>query len=144
LRYLAIDFGKKNTGLAVCDYTETIVSPLVVIPNSNDLFEKILDVVRMRSVEAIVIGLPLNMDGSSGRQSKIVNEFAEKLKKFVPLPIYFQDERLSTYAAKEMLSSRPDTGFVTRKLTRKKKKQRLDALAAAEILRAFLESQKTI
>jgi putative Holliday junction resolvase len=143
MRYLAIDYGKKNTGLAICDYTETIVSPLVVIPNAKDLFTKILDVVRMQSVEAIVVGLPMNMDDSIGPQAKIVQEFAEKLKKFISVPIYLQDERLTTFAAQEKLSSRPDSGFVTRKLTRKKKKQRLDALAAAEILQAFLESNRS-
>jgi putative holliday junction resolvase len=132
MRYLAIDYGVKSTGLAICDPSESFVSPHSVLPTSKDLIDKIVDVIKNENVEAIVIGLPLNMDGSSGRQAKIVEEFAGQLKKMVTVPIYFQDERLTSFAAEEKL--------LARDLTLKKKKKRLDALAAAEILQAFLDS----
>jgi putative holliday junction resolvase len=131
------------TGLAVCDPSETIVSPLAGIPTAKDLPVEIVELVRSEDVEAIVLGLPLNMDGSSGSQSKIVRDFADKLKILIDIPIFFQDERLTTFAAEEKLSQQPFGGLASRKLTRKKKRARIDALAAAEILQAFLDSKKT-
>jgi putative Holliday junction resolvase len=134
MRYLAIDYGTKRTGLAICDPTETIVSPLAGLATAKGLLDKILEIARSENVEAVVVGLPMNMDDSIGPQAKIVQEFAEKLKKFISVPIYLQDERLTTFAAEGKL--------VERELTRKKKKKRIDALAAAEILQAFLDSKR--
>ena len=134
MKYLAIDYGTKTTGLAVCDPTETIVSPLTALPTSEILLEKIARIVKKEAVEAIVMGLPLNMDGSAGTQAQIVQRLADKLKKMVTVPVYFQDERLSSFAAEEKL--------VLRDLTRKKRKARIDALAAAEILQSFLDSKR--
>ncbi len=82
-----------------------------------------------------MLGLPLNMDDSTGPQAELVFKFAEQLKAHLDIPIHFQDERLSSFSAEEKLRQ---TGF-----TRKKKKKRLDAIAAAEILQAFLDSKKT-
>ena len=134
MRYLAIDYGTKSTGLAICDPTETIVSPLSVLPTAKDLLGKIVDIVKNQGVQAIVLGFPFNMDDSIGPQAKIVEIFAEELRKSVTVPILFQDERLTSFAAERKLAAR--------ELTRKKKKKRLDALAAAEILQAFLDSKK--
>lgn len=133
MRYLAIDYGDKRTGLAICDAAETIVSPLTVVHGHKDLIKKIADVVKTENVEAIVLGLPLNMDDSQGPQAKRVFKFADQLKGRIDIPIHFQDERLSTFGAEEKLS-------VT-DLTRGKKKKRLDAVAAAQILEAFLEQK---
>jgi putative Holliday junction resolvase len=134
MRYLAIDYGAKSTGLAICDPSETIVSPLVVLSNEKDLVAKIVEIVKNEEVCALVFGLPLNMDGTIGSQAKIVRDFADKLKKTVAVPVYFQDERLSTFAAQEKLRAAD--------LTREKKRRRLDAVAAAEILQAFLDSKR--
>ncbi|MHC4558560.1 MAG: Holliday junction resolvase RuvX [Planctomycetota bacterium] len=134
MRYLAIDYGTKRTGLAICDSAETIASPLAVIQGHKELLKKIANVVKAENVEAIVLGLPLNMDNSEGPQSKLVLEFAEKLKAHLHIPVHFQDERLSSFGAEEKLTSA--------KFTRGKRKKRIDAIAAAEILEAFLE-QKT-
>jgi putative holliday junction resolvase len=131
MRYLAIDYGLKLTGLAICDQSETFVSPHSVLPASKDLISKIIKIIKDENVEAIVIGLPLNMDDSAGPQAKIVQGFAEILKKRVAVPVLFQDERLTSFAAQEKL--------VGRDLTHKKKKKRIDALAAAEILQAFID-----
>ena len=135
MRYLAIDYGDKRTGLAICDHAEIIASPLTVIQGQKELPKKIADIVETENVEAIVLGLPLNMDGSTGPQAELVFKFTDQLKAHLDIPIHFQDERLSSFSAKEKLSQ---TEF-----TRKKKKKRLDAIAAAEILQAFLDSKKT-
>jgi putative Holliday junction resolvase len=131
MRYLAIDYGDKHTGLAVCDRNETIASPLTVIEGSKALLEKIVDIIKAENIEAVVIGLPLNMDDSQGPQAKLVFRFAEKLKQLIDVPIHFQDERLSSFGAEQKMASAESA--------RKKKKKRLDAVAAADILEAFLE-----
>lgn len=134
MRYLSIDYGNKITGLAICDQTETIVSPLMALPTPNDLISKIIEVVKTENVGAIVLGLPLNMDDSVGPQAKKVQMFAEQIKKQIDTPVFFQDERLSTFAAEGKM--------IDMDLTRKGKKRRIDALAAAEILQAFLDSRR--
>jgi putative Holliday junction resolvase len=135
MRYLAIDYGTKRTGLAICDPTETIVSPLAGLSTAKGLLDKILEIIRSENVDGLVIGLPLNMDGTFGSQSKIVNDFADSIKKHLQIPIYFQDERLTSFAAEGKL--------VERELTRKKKRARIDAMAAAEILQAFLDEKQS-
>jgi putative Holliday junction resolvase len=135
MRYLAIDFGDKRTGLAICDLSEKIVSPLAVIEGQKNLLNTIADIAKYENAEAIVIGLPLNMDDSKGPQAERVIRFAEQLKNHLQIPIHFQDERLSSFGAEEKLAPA--------EFTRKKKKKRLDAVAAAEILEAFLEQKNT-
>jgi len=133
MRYLAIDYGTKRTGLAICDWAETIASPLAVIEGQKELLKKIAEVVQTENVEAVVLGLPLNMTGSESSQTKLVLKFAEQLKDYLHIPVHFQDERLSSFGAEEKLTSA--------NFTRKKKRKRLDAIAAAEILDAFLEQK---
>lgn len=134
MRYLAIDYGIKRIGLAVCDPSEIIVSPLAVIDGKKDAVGKIAEIVKSESVGSVVLGLPLNMDGTCGSQSRLVEKFADQLKTAIDVPIHFQDERLSSFAAEEKLAAG--------EFSRKQKKKRLDAVAAAQILESFLE-QKT-
>ena len=135
MRYLAIDYGTKHTGLALCDRNETIASPLAVIDGSKSLLEKIVELIKAENIEAIVLGLPLNMDNSHGPQAKLVCRFAEQLKLLIDIPIHFQDERLSSFAAEQKMASAD--------YAKKKKKKRLDAVAAADILEAFLEQKNS-
>jgi putative Holliday junction resolvase len=135
MRYLAIDYGAKRTGLAVCDAGEKVVSPLAVLQGQKNLIEKIRQTVATENIEAIVLGLPLNMDGSEGPQAQRVRTFAGQLSRQIGIPVHFQDERLSSFGAEEKLQ---EFG-----LSRGKRRERLDALAAAEILQTFLEGQKS-
>lgn len=135
MRYLAIDYGTKRTGLAICDRDETIASPLAVIQGRESLLKKILDIIQAENVEAIVLGLPLNMDDSVGPQAKVVFKFAEQLKEQVDIPVHLQDERLSSFGAEEKLAPAD--------FTRSGKKKRLDAVAAAQILEDFLEKKNS-
>jgi len=135
MRYLAIDYGTKRTGLAICDADETFASPLAVIESGRKLLTKIVEIVKAENVEAIVLGLPLNMTGTEGPQTKLVRKFADQLQTHLPIPVYLQDERLSSFAAEEKLAPA--------NLTRGKQKERLDAVAAAEILEAFLEQKRS-
>jgi len=133
MKYLAIDYGTKRTGLALCDRDETIASPFVVIDDKANLLEKIKHIVKEQNVDAIVLGLPLNMDDTEGPQAKAVRRLAEKLIDALAVPVYFQDERLSSFSAEDKL--------LPAGLTEKKKRKRVDAVAAAEILQSFLENK---
>lgn len=135
MRYLAIDYGAKHTGVAICDPSETIVSPLVVIEGQKDLLDRIVQLVETENVGAVVLGLPLNMNDSVGPQAKLVFQFAEQLRERLSIPIHFQDERLTSFAAEQKSAPLESRG--------KKKQKRLDAIAAAAILEAFLEHKGT-
>ena len=133
MRYLAIDHGTKRTGLAICDAAETISSPLTVLHGQKGLLKKIADIVEAENAGAVVVGLPLNMSGTESSQTKLAREFAKKLEKHLSVPVHLQDERLSSFGAEEKLAPAD--------FTRGKRKKRIDAVAAAEILEAFLEQK---
>ena len=135
MRYLGIDHGQKRTGLAISDASETLVSPHMVIEtqSSTELLRQILLVLDAENIGAIVIGLPLNMDGSEGPRAKHVRVFAAELAAKTDCRITFHDERLSSFEADHLA--------VGLELTRKKKKKRLDAIAAAAILRSFIDQK---
>jgi len=135
MRYMAIDYGKKRIGLAVCDASETIASPFAIIDGGKDPIKRIVEIVAQENVGAIVVGMPLNMDDSQGPQAKETIEFAQRLKKHLDIEILFQDERLSSFAAEEKMASA--------QFSRKKKRKHLDAVAAAQILETFLENHHT-
>lgn len=131
MKYLAIDFGNKRTGLAICDASETISSPFKVLKTGPNMISEIAAIIHSEEIEEVVVGLPLNMDDSEGFQAKAVRKFADRLQKYIDITIHFQDERLSSFAAEQKL--------IGAELTRKKKKGILDAVAAAEILNSFIE-----
>ncbi len=132
MRYLAIDLGDKRTGLAVGDNELRMAQPVCVlqVPIGDLLITAITKAIEEQGVDALVMGLPLNMDGSLGQRVEITKTFAEKLRAATNLDIHFQDERLTSSAAEERLSGSGKT--------HKQKKKMRDALAAAEILNDFL------
>jgi putative Holliday junction resolvase len=134
MRYLAIDYGLQRTGLAICDTAETIASPYRVLEGRERLCEQIARIVQAESVEAVVVGLPLNMDDTEGPQARAVRKFVKQLTSRLHVPIHLQDERLSSFSAQEKLADVD--------LTAGKKRKHLDAIAAAEILQAFLDQTR--
>jgi putative Holliday junction resolvase len=136
MRYLAIDLGDRRTGLAAGDDTTGLVSPAAVIEirRGEALIDAVLAQIHEHEPDAIVIGLPLNMDGTEGDRAKIVRAFGEALAQRCTQPIHYQDERLTSFAADERMAR---TGR-----THRQKKELRDALAAAEILRDFLDGQR--
>lgn len=134
MRILSIDYGLKRTGIAICDAGEVICSPLEVIEGQNGLIARIKEIAAEYQAEAVVLGLPLNMDGTEGKQSQIVRSFAGEVAKALRLEVFFQDERRSSYEAERKM--------IDASLTRKKKKKRLDAVAAAGILEAFIDNRR--
>jgi len=137
-RFLAIDYGRKRIGLAISDSEGRIASPLVTRPNSAPPVQAAADVwkwvVREYEVDAWVVGLPLSMDDSEGPQAKETRAFADSLAKASGKPVHFWDERLSSWAADQAMS---DAG-----LTRQKRKDRVDRVAAQMILQGFLDHRE--
>ncbi|MEX0885504.1 MAG: Holliday junction resolvase RuvX [Phycisphaeraceae bacterium] len=135
MRYLAIDLGQKRTGLAVGDDVTRVASPAGVIEtaDADERLRQIERAVSDHGPHALVVGLPINMDGSVGPAGERVQAFAAELERRLNLPVHLVDERLTSAAADEQMAR---TG-----LTHKGKKRRRDALAAAVILRDFLDRQ---
>jgi 6-phosphogluconolactonase len=134
MRYLAIDYGQKRIGLAVSDAGESMAFPLLVIDAESDPLSKIARVVQDERIGAILVGLPLNMDGTEGPQAKAARLFGQKLSAKVAIGITFFDERLSSSDADWKLSGL--------ELTRGKKKKLQDAVAAASFLQTFLDEKR--
>ncbi len=132
MRYLAVDLGDKRTGLAIGDDETRLASPLTVIEvaRGEALIDAIADSIKEQAPDAIVLGLPLNMDGTEGPQAKLAREFGEQLHERCGLEVHYHDERLTSFAADQQMAGSGRT--------HKQKKRLRDALAAAEILRDFL------
>ena len=137
MRYLAIDLGARRTGLATGDDETGIVSPGAVITTTSatERLRQIGVAVRNEQPDALVLGLPLNMDGTAGPAAKLNQELAATLREQFNLEVHLVDERLTSADANEQMAR---TG-----LTRGQKKARRDALAAANILRRFLNQADT-
>ena len=136
MRYLGIDLGTKRIGLALADTTTGVVSPLCILAANSATSinaQAILKVADEYSAEAIVIGLPLNMDGTEGPQAKPSKALAAAIAKLRDLPVHLFDERLTSHAADGRLAGSD--------LTHKKKKARQDAIAAQVLLESFLASR---
>jgi putative Holliday junction resolvase len=135
-RFLGIDHGKKRIGLAVSDPGATLASPLTTVAASGRLSDQVaavLSCAKEYDIGAFVVGLPLNMDDTEGDQAKTVRRFGAELGRVGGKPVHYWDERLSSHAAEELL--RPA------ELTRKKRKARLDRVAAQVILQGFLDAR---
>jgi putative holliday junction resolvase len=142
MRTLAIDFGTRRVGLAISDAGGKLATPLEVleITSPGQAIDRIIPILKSESVERIVVGLPLNMDDTIGAAARSTIEWAKGLFARANVPIVFVDERLSSFAAEQDLIDRKRGG---EKITRKQKKQRLDALVAAGLLQAFLDGKLT-
>ncbi len=136
MRYLAVDLGDKRTGLAVGDDVTGLVSPAGMIEKPIEPGEELLAGIEAAIEEfgpdELVLGLPLNMDDTEGPRAKLVRRFAARVAERAGLEIRFQDERLT--------SAEADWSMARSGMTRGQKKNRRDALAAAAILRDYLES----
>ncbi|MEM1423860.1 MAG: Holliday junction resolvase RuvX [Planctomycetota bacterium] len=137
VRLLALDLGDKRTGLAVGDTVTRLVTPAGVVElpmaageRGEPLIASIATLAREHEADALVVGLPLNMDDSEGPRARLVRAFASRVEASIGLPVDFQDERLTSVEADWQMSR---SG-----LTHKGKKKRRDALAAAAILRDYL------
>jgi putative Holliday junction resolvase len=136
-RHLGIDYGDKRIGLAIGDPESEIVSPLKPLSAEGESradAELICRVADDYDVAEFVVGLPLNMDGTEGEQAKLTRRFARVLEDYSGRPVHLFDERLTSFAADELLGNRD--------LTDKQRRERRDALAAQCILTGYLKTRQ--
>ena len=97
-RLLGIDHGKKNVGIAICDENQIVATPLKTIKKTNfiSLLKEIEEIIIENNIKGIVIGSPINMDGSMGKSAQSASDFSKNLSKNVTIPITMWDERLSS------------------------------------------------
>jgi len=136
MKIMAVDFGDARTGLAVCDRTEFLASPIGVIHDYNfeSTVKKVAVAVTEYDVKKVIVGHPLNMNGTRGERAEKCELFAEKLKELVDVPVMLWDERSTTVSAHQILSENQTFG--------KKRKEVVDAVAATLILESYLEYRK--
>ena len=136
MKILGIDMGERRIGLALSDplgYTAQGLNT-VQIKNPEDICDKLMDVIKEKKVELLVFGLPKNMNGTLGPQAKKVQEYADKLKQLSGLPVDFEDERLSTVSAEQVLLMADQS--------RAKRKKAIDRMAAVIILQSYLDRNR--
>jgi putative holliday junction resolvase len=106
LRILALDYGSARTGVAICDPSETVVTPLepVLAANTRSGIGRIAALVAERGAEAVVVGLPLSLSGSPTAQTAEAREFAQRLERRLAVPVELHDERLTTRLAQRDVS----------------------------------------
>ncbi len=138
MRILGIDLGSKRIGVAVSDRSGTIASPLTVIVRAKTQrldHEEIARLVVEEEAEGIVVGLPLNMDGSEGSAARAARQEVERMATVVSVPVYLHDERRSTVQA--------DVLMMQRNMNAVERRAVVDKVAAAFILKSWLDAQNT-
>lgn len=133
---LGVDLGKARTGVAVCDKSEMLASPVEVVKEHNRerLLQRVAALAKERRAELIVLGLPRNMDGSEGESAQNARAFGAEIAEITGLPVDFSDERGTTITAH---------GFLNETNTRgKKRKETVDAVAATIILQNYLDYRR--
>ncbi len=134
-RIMGVDYGDKRIGIALSDLMQIIASPLEVYQTKTlkEDIDYICKIIKDNDVEKVVFGLPLNMDGSEGDRAKITKKFASLVAQQTNAEIVFQDERLSSIEADEIL--------IKCNVKREKRKKLIDKLSACIILESYLNKK---
>ena len=138
-RVLGIDAGERRVGVALSDETRLLASPVTVLDRRNGLasvLEALSQLARTEAVQQVVVGLPLNADGSRGRQARRAEHFARIAERVVGLPVELWDERLSTREAEAIMREQG------RNMRRVRERGEVDAVAAAVILQDYLDAHQ--
>jgi len=132
-RLIGLDLGSKRIGVSICDEKQLIATPLKTITRNtlNELIVELKVIIDENNIKGIVIGNPLNMDGSSGRSAQSVKDTSQKIEENINIPICLWDERLSTVGAFN-LSSQLDINV-------SKREKKIDENAAAFILQGAID-----
>ena len=133
---MSIDYGDVRTGIAISDIRGILASPLCVIKESYQpkLVDKIIELINENKIEKIVIGLPRNMDGSYGYRCDYCKSLGQAIGEKINIDIEFEDERLTTVMAHNILSDNNVRGA--------KRKQTVDAVSAVMILQSYLDKNR--
>ncbi len=135
MRILGLDIGKKRIGLAISDPQGVVSEALDTIEcrEEEKLFFKLLSLLKEKEIGEIIVGFPLNLNGTIGRESERILAFIEKLKKRVDVPIKRWDERFTTKIATDLL--------IKADLSRRRRKRLVDKISAVLILQSYLDSR---
>ncbi len=136
MRYLGLDLGSRTLGISISDDGGIIAQSLKIIRHNEEyqrLVQEVKEIVNDCKIEKIVLGFPKNMNNTVGPKGELSLEFKEMLEKEINVPVFLQDERLTTVSANNVLIS----GGVSRK----KRKGVVDSLAATIILQTFLDKE---
>lgn len=136
MKYLGLDLGSRTLGISQSDITGTIASSYTVIRHNEEydyLIPEIKKIVADLKIEAIVLGFPKNMNNTIGPKGELSLNFKEKLERELDIPIYLQDERLTTKTATDTL--------IMGNVSRKKRKKVVDSIAATIILQSYLDKE---
>ena len=133
IRLIGLDLGSKRIGVSICDENQSIATPFKTLfkKNSNHLINEIKEIVDENDIKGIIIGNPINMDGSLGKSAQSVKDISINIAKLIDLPVCLWDERLSTVGAFN-LSSQLDVNI-------SKRERDIDKNAAAFILQGALD-----
>lgn len=137
-RFIGIDYGTKRIGIAVGDDVAKLAMPVTTVEARGKLSSIIAAVIKVAAEfdpDEFIVGLPINMDCTEGPQAKLTRTFGDKLSKIAKRPVRYVDERLTSKAARALLSPA--------ELTRKKLKARIDRVAAQVMLQGFLDGAPT-
>ena len=133
MKILGVDIGERRIGLALSDPLGITAQGLktIQIENPEEVYDKLMQIIKEKKVEKIVFGLPRNMNGTLGPQAEKVQEYAQKFNSLSQLPVDFEDERLSTVSAEKVL--------LLANQSRAKRKKAIDRLSAVIILQSYLD-----
>ncbi len=137
MRYLGLDLGSRTLGMALSDKTGLIASSYKTLRHNEDydsLIPLLEQIVLDEEVDAIVLGLPKNMNNTLGEKARLSLSFQKRLEDALSIPVYLQDERMTSVIANQILLE-SDT-------SRKKRKEHVDQLAATIILQSYLDLKK--
>ena len=138
MKYLGLDLGTRTLGIAISDATHLVATPYTVIrfPDSSyeNTIEPLKNIIENEKIEKIVLGLPKNMNNTIGDRATTTLEYKKTLEAEFNLPVIMQDERLSTVAAHNYM--------IEADMSRKKRKQKVDGLAASIILQTYLDIER--
>jgi putative Holliday junction resolvase len=134
-RILAVDYGERNFGLAISDPERRLSLPLPAFKarSHKEFIHHVSELISSENVGLIVVGIPSTLKGGESKKTKEVMVFLEKLKERLPVPVECYDERLTTHAALKKMRQAD--------MKLKKHKDKVDSLAAAEILQSYLDSR---
>lgn len=134
MRYLGLDLGSRTLGVSVSDKTGLIASNYKTIRHNEEydlLLDEVKKLVLELEIDAVVLGMPKNMNGTIGEKGELSISFKERLEKIISVPVYLQDERLTTKSATDLL--------IQGNVSRKNRKKVVDSVAATIILQTYLD-----
>lgn len=138
MRYLGLDLGSKTLGIAISDLTETLATTLTTLNFKDENYDELVlmlePIIKENNIDKIILGFPKNMDNTIGERAEITLDFKQKLENTYNLEVILQDERLTSVISNQVM--------IMADMSRKKRKKKVDGIAAQLILQSYLDKIK--